>query len=238
MVGKYIYFFVVEALRNIASHTGEQAAGAPSGACRLNGFFDSMRRIMKKPAQDMRQHIIDVARSLMTQKGYTAVGLTELLAAAGVPKGSFYHYFRSKDEFGQALLEEYFEEYLTRVDVQLASDGSGAERLLSYLRYWAETQAFDHTDQKCLVVKLGAEVCDLSENMRGVLEKGTALIIERMIRCVEQGKADGSIDASVDAAILAEALYQMWLGASLLVKVNRTREPFDAALDMSRRLLA
>lgn len=196
-----------------------------------------MRR-MKKPLQDMRQHIIDVARSLMTHKGYTAVGLTELLGAAGVPKGSFYHYFRSKDEFGQALLEEYFQEYLSRVDVELARDGNGAERLLSYLRYWAETQAFDHTDQKCLVVKLGAEVCDLSENMRAVLEKGTALIIERITRCVEQGKTDGSIAAPTDAPVLAEALYQMWLGASLLVKVNRTHEPFDAAYEMSRRLLA
>ena len=197
-----------------------------------------MRRIMKKPVQDMRQHIIDVARSLMTHKGYTAVGLTELLGAAGVPKGSFYHYFRSKDEFGQALLEEYFQEYLSRVDVQMAKEGSGAERLLSYLRYWAETQAFDHTDQKCLVVKLGAEVCDLSENMRAVLEKGTALIIERITRCVEQGKSDGSITAPTHASTLAEALYQMWLGASLLVKFNRTHEPFDVAYEMSRRLLA
>ena len=193
---------------------------------------------MKKPVQDMRQHIIDVARSLMTHKGYTAVGLTELLGAAGVPKGSFYHYFRSKDEFGQALLEEYFEEYLSRVDVQMANEGSGAERLLNYLRYWAKTQAFDHADQKCLVVKLGAEVCDLSENMRAVLEKGTALIIERMTRCVEQGKSDGSITAPTEASVLAEALYQMWLGASLLVKVNRTHAPFDVALEMSRRLLA
>ncbi|AZF37428.1 Transcriptional regulator, AcrR family [Pseudomonas sp. R1-43-08] len=174
----------------------------------------------------------------MTQKGYTAVGLTELLAAAGVPKGSFYHYFRSKDEFGQALLEEYFQEYLSRVDVEMARDGNGAERLLSYLRYWAETQAFDHTDQKCLVVKLGAEVCDLSENMRAVLEKGTALIVERITRCVEQGKADGSITALTEAPVLAEALYQMWLGASLLVKVNRTHAPFDAALEMSRRLVS
>lgn len=196
-----------------------------------------MRR-MKKPLQDMRQHIIDVARALMTHKGYTAVGLTELLAAAGVPKGSFYHYFRSKDEFGQALLEAYFQEYLTRVDVELARDGNGAERLLSYLRYWAETQAFDHTDQKCLLVKLGAEVCDLSENMRAVLEKGTALIVERIIRCVEQGKADGSITAPAEASVLAEALYQMWLGASLLVKVNRTHAPFDVAFEMSRRLLS
>jgi len=114
--------------------------------------------MMKKPQHDMRQHIIDVARSLMTHKGYTAVGLTELLGAAGVPKGSFYHYFRSKEEFGQALLEEYFQEYIGRVDSLMAAEGSGAERLLGYLRYWAQTQAFDHADQKCLVVKLGAEV--------------------------------------------------------------------------------
>lgn len=204
----------------------------------MDRFFASMPRTMKRPLNDMRQHIIDVARSLMTHKGYTAVGLTEILSAAGVPKGSFYHYFRSKDEFGQALLDEYFQDYIARVDSLLVGEGAGAERLLSYLRYWADTQAFDHTDQKCLVVKLGAEVCDLSENMRAVLEKGTALIVQRITRCVEQGKVDGSIAATADAATLAAALYQMWLGASLLVKLSRTPQPFDVATQMSRRLLS
>ncbi|RAI64802.1 TetR/AcrR family transcriptional regulator [Pseudomonas fluorescens] len=193
---------------------------------------------MKKPVQDMRQHIIDVARSLMTHKGYTAVGLTELLTAAGVPKGSFYHYFRSKEEFGQALLDEYFQEYIVRVDSLMAAKGTGAERLLGYLRYWAETQAFDHTDQKCLVVKLGPEVCDLSEDMRAVLEKGTQLIVQRIAQGVELGMADGSIDSKIDAPMLAETLYQMWLGASLLVKVKRNSQPFDIALEMSQRLLS
>lgn len=186
----------------------------------------------------MRQHIIDVARSLMTHKGYTAVGLTELLGAAGVPKGSFYHYFRSKEEFGQALLEEYFQEYIGRVDSLMAAEGSGAERLLGYLRYWAQTQAFDHADQKCLVVKLGAEVCDLSEDMRAVLDKGTAMIIQRILAGVQRGQADGSIASDVDAPLLAESLYQLWLGASLLVKVRHSAEPFEAAYQMSQRLLS
>jgi TetR/AcrR family transcriptional repressor of nem operon len=193
---------------------------------------------MKKPIQDMRQHIIDVAKSLMTNKGYTAVGLSEVLTTAGVPKGSFYHYFRSKEEFGQALLEEYFQEYIGRVDIVMAEQGTGAERLLGYLRYWAKTQAFDHPEEKCLVVKLGAEVCDLSEDMRAVLEEGTALIIQRITRCVEQGMADGSISPTQDAAILAESLYQLWLGASLLVKVRKTMTPFETALITSKRLLA
>ena len=193
---------------------------------------------MKKSNLDMRQHIIDVAKSLMTHKGYTAVGLMEVLTTAGVPKGSFYHYFRSKEEFGQALLEEYFQEYIGRVDIVMAAQGTGAERLIGYLSYWAKTQAFDHPEEKCLVVKLGAEVCDLSEDMRSVLEEGTALIIQRITRCIEQGMADGSITSTQNAETLAESLYQLWLGASLLVKVRNTTAAFETALITSKRLLA
>jgi TetR/AcrR family transcriptional repressor of nem operon len=196
-----------------------------------------MPTIMKKPAQDMRQHILDVARSLMTNKGYTAVGLAEVLSTAGVPKGSFYYYFKSKEEFGRALLEEYFAEYLGRVDALMARSGSGAERLLSYFSYWTETQGTDLPEGKCLVVKLGAEVCDLSEDMRGVLEVGTAKIIQRITACVEMGVTDGSIHAEGDHAAFAESLYQLWLGASLLVKVNKSTDSFDKAFRMTKRLL-
>ncbi|EPM63374.1 TetR family transcriptional regulator [Pseudomonas syringae pv. actinidiae ICMP 19073] len=192
---------------------------------------------MKKPAHDMRQHIIDVARSLMTNKGYTAVGLAEVLSTAGVPKGSFYYYFKSKEEFGQALLEEYFFEYLGRVDALMARPGTGAERLLAYFMYWSETQGTDLPEGKCLVVKLGAEVCDLSEDMRCVLEVGTAKIIQRISACVEMGVSDGSIHPEGDHQGFAESLYQLWLGASLLVKVNKSTESFDKALNMTKRLL-
>ncbi|AAO56565.1 TetR/AcrR family transcriptional regulator [Pseudomonas syringae group genomosp. 3] len=192
---------------------------------------------MKKPVHDMRQHIIDVARSLMTNKGYTAVGLAEVLITAGVPKGSFYYYFKSKEEFGQALLEEYFSEYLGRVDALMARPGTGAERLLAYFMYWSETQGTDLPEGKCLVVKLGAEVCDLSEDMRCVLEVGTAKIIQRISACVEMGVSDGSIHPEGDHQGFAESLYQLWLGASLLVKVNKSTESFDKALNMTKRLL-
>lgn len=185
----------------------------------------------------MRQHIIDVAKSLMTHKGYTAVGLAEVLSTAGVPKGSFYYYFKSKEEFGQALLEEYFSEYLGRVDTLMARPGSGAERLLAYFNYWTETQGTELPEGKCLVVKLGAEVCDLSEDMRGVLERGTAKIIQRITACVDMGVADGSVDADGNSRDFAESLYQLWLGASLLVKVNKSTESFDTAMSTTKRLL-
>lgn len=192
---------------------------------------------MKKPAHETRQHILDVTRALMTHKGYTAVGLAEVVAAAGVPKGSFYYYFKSKEEFGQALLDEYFANYLRIVDGLMAADGSGAERLLGYLQYWSRTQGTDLPDDKCLVVKLGPEVCDLSEDMRTILKRGTDAIVKRIADCVVQGQADGSITNTTTASELAEALYATWLGASLLAKLNKSTQPFDVALSASRRLL-
>ncbi|MCH4597611.1 TetR/AcrR family transcriptional regulator, partial [Achromobacter xylosoxidans] len=94
---------------------------------------------MKKHHSETRQHILDVARTLMTHKGYTSVGLAEVVAAASVPKGSFYHYFKSKEEFGQALLEQYFSDYLATVDTLLMGSAPAAQRLLSYFQYWAQT---------------------------------------------------------------------------------------------------
>lgn len=186
----------------------------------------------------MRQHILNIARSLMTEKGYTAVGLAEVVKMANVPKGSFYYYFKSKEEFGQALLQEYFSEYLITVDSMLNGDGTAAQRLTRYFEYWARTQGSDLPDGKCLVVKLGPEVCDLSEDMRVVLKNGTDTIIERITACVEQGQREGSIQADTAAATLGQSLYQLWLGASLLAKLNKNDVPFDTALINTQRLLS
>ncbi len=186
----------------------------------------------------MRQHLIDIAKALMAEKGYTAVGLAELVAAAGVPKGSFYYYFKSKEEFGQALLDDYFSSYLQTVDALLARPGNARERLLAYFDYWSATQASSAPEGKCLVVKLGAEVCDLSVDMGAVLQRGTGAILDRLTLCVEAGQLDGSVAAATPARVLAESLYQLWLGASLMVKVARSGGPFDAAMSTTQRLLS
>lgn len=190
---------------------------------------------MDTPAapSDVRQHILDVARPLLLARGYTAVGLAEVLAAAKVPKGSFYHYFGSKDAFGVALLEDYFTSYLAYMDTLLAAPGTALQRLISYFRDWRDTQACAGAQSRCLVVKLGAEVCDLSDRMRATLQDGTRAIGQRLERAIEAGRADGSLPATPgapDAAGLAATLYQNWLGASLLAKILRDRQPLDTAM--------
>ncbi|SDY73666.1 transcriptional regulator, TetR family [Lysobacter sp. yr284] len=186
---------------------------------------------------DVRKHILDIAYPLMLRKGFTAVGLAEVLSAAQVPKGSFYHYFGSKEAFGEAVLEAYFSDYLLHVDALMAQPGSGAQRAIAYFEDWREAQTGSDPDGRCLVVKLGAEVCDLSEPMRAALERGTGAVIARIARCIERGRGDGSLPAGPEPQALAQALYQNWIGASLLAKVQREREPMDLAMAGTRHLL-
>ena len=188
---------------------------------------------------DIRQHLLATGGALVLGKGFTAVGLAELLTTAGVPKGSFYYYFASKDQFGEALLEHHFAEYLEKLDGLLKPDGTPARaRLLAYWNLWLDVQGQGPCEAQCMVVKLGAEVSDLSEAMRSALLRGTHQILERLAGCLGEGAADGSLEPGLEPGLLALTLYELWLGASLLTKVRREPSALRAALALTHQLLA
>jgi TetR/AcrR family transcriptional regulator, transcriptional repressor for nem operon len=187
---------------------------------------------------DTRQSILDAAQVAMSRKGWAAVGINEVLTAAGVPKGSFYHWFTSKDAFGQAMLQRYFADYLAEMDAAFASSRTtAAERLMAYWRNWRDTQSLEDCQGRCLAVKLGAEVADLSEPMRLALKEGTTGIIDRVQHMIDAGLCDGSLSIDGDSRETAQTLYDMWLGASIMAKIHRDPAPMDNALTSTARLL-
>jgi TetR/AcrR family transcriptional repressor of nem operon len=198
----------------------------------------TMSSLARPEAADVRQGILDTGRRIMAAKGFSAVGLNEILTGAGVPKGSFYHYFGSKEAFGEALLEDYFDDYLAALDETLRQPGlTMAQRLMDYWREWQETQSFLDCQGKCLAVKLAAEVADLSEAMRSALKRGTSGIIDRLGLAIAAGVAEGSLTIDDDPAQVAQSLYQLWLGASVMAKIVRSTQPFEAAMMTTRQIL-
>ena len=193
---------------------------------------------------DTRQQIIDTAKSIMLGKGFAAVGLNEILTQANVPKGSFYHYFKSKEQFGDALLEDYLDGYLAHIDAWLSPEsksspekGTVKARLLAYFQNWLDTQTADTTQDKCLVVKLSAEVTDLSETMRLTLHRGTDRIINRIALCVQEGIDNGEFSANLNAPFVTREIYYMWIGATLFTKVNRSRDALESAMSSLKNKL-
>jgi TetR/AcrR family transcriptional repressor of nem operon len=187
--------------------------------------------------RNARQHILDAAQQIVGRKGFSAVGLNEVLQAARVPKGSFYHYFNSKEAFGEALLEDYFQHYLADMQQLFASDEPESRKLFRYWKQWANRQDTRSDCARCLAVKLGAEVADLSETMRQTLDRGTARIIACLAASLTRGREQRSWQLDDTPEQLAQQLYALWLGASVMAKITRCRSPFDHALSMTRRVL-
>ncbi|MEO6921102.1 MAG: TetR/AcrR family transcriptional regulator [Collimonas sp.] len=194
-----------------------------------------------------KRHILDAGQKIIAVKGFSGVGLSEILSAAAIPKGSFYHYFGSKEQYGRELMEQYVEDYLQALDqvLQIAVQPTSAarreparERLLRYWSHWLETQSGAEAMHKCLVVKLSAEVADLSEDMRLVLCDGTRQVMVRLADCIAEGIADGSLRVELEPQKTAQMLYQLWLGASLLAKLQRDRSPLETAMEITINTLA
>lgn len=183
-----------------------------------------------KRHEDTREHLLAAGETAMLGKGFSAVGLNEILGEAGVPKGSFYHYFGSKEAFGVALLERLFESYATLLH-KLEQDAalSGRARIEAFFGGWLPNAAHGDTAQRCLVVKLAGEVSDLSDAMRSTLDAGMENIVADLQIIVAGGQADGSIANTLPAPQLARALYQLWFGAAVSNKVKRDPAVYAAA---------
>jgi TetR/AcrR family transcriptional repressor of nem operon len=193
---------------------------------------------MNSSTKRARQTILETAQSIVGAKGFSAVGLNEILQAADVPKGSFYHYFHSKDAFGVVLLDTYFDHYVQGMAQLFDAPGlSQHAKLMRYWQCWIDNQTGCTDAGKCLAVKLGAEVSDLSEPMRLALDRGTSRTIALLADAIGRGVEDGSLTVTQAPQSLARSLYALWLGTSVMSKITRTSAPFDQALLLTRQLL-
>ncbi|MEL0551410.1 MULTISPECIES: TetR/AcrR family transcriptional regulator [Enterobacteriaceae] len=188
---------------------------------------------------DTREHILATGEQLCMHRGFTGMGLSELLKIAEVPKGSFYHYFRSKEAYGVALLEYHYAGYLQRL-VEHFSHGEGnyRDRLLAYYQHTLTQFCQQGIISGCLTVKLSAEVCDLSESMREEMNKGASQIIHLLGDALEHGRQEGSLQFSGDAFTLSQVLYSLWLGANLQAKITHSAMPLESALAHAKHIIA
>lgn len=199
-----------------------------------------MNKAESKPVQhqDTRERILANGEQLILGRGFSAIGLSEILTAAQVPKGSFYHYFQSKEGFGVALLQRYFDNSHACCSQLFGNPALTArQRLLQYFAGWQRVAASSDCHNMCLAVKLAAEVADLSEPMRLALAQGMQGIIGQIADGLRAAQADGSLAPQADAQELAESLYGMWVGASLLTKTNRNLRPLELAYRQTEALL-
>ena len=186
-----------------------------------------------------KERILEAAKEIMLTKSFHSVGLTEILAAVKVPKGSFYHHFSSKEQFGVELISHYVGEHTARLQTFFGTPGTKAlQKLVEYWGYQIGHATADECQQGCLVVKLGLEVASFSEPMREVLAQGLKTWRHIFEQVVREGQADGSIRKDLNPAEAAAAIQDTWQGALQRMQVEKTVAPLRSAAQFLRSTLA
>lgn len=179
---------------------------------------------MPRPSNpEVRKRLLAAGLDLIHARGYAASGVKDITDAAGVPKGSFYAYFPSKEAFASAILESYWVDIETRLVPILDGDGWSQERITRFFHALADDHEAANFLLGCLIGNLSLELSSSSEPTRAQLIN----ILDRwgsaLARCLRSGDLRDDLDADEVAAQLIEA----WEGAALRGKMIRSRIPYD-----------
>lgn len=177
----------------------------------------------------------------MWKKSFHSVGLNEILKTVGVPKGSFYHWFESKEHFGVELLKHYIGAATDEKNHALFSnlvEKKPMPRLLKFLE--GSIQKFEENGQRCpcLVLKLASEVTDLSESMREVLAEGMGTWLGLLAGVFDEAKMLGQISNKVNSHHEAQMFRDLWAGAIQRATICKSTEPMKHALTILEQRIA
>ncbi|BCZ21447.1 TetR/AcrR family transcriptional regulator [Mycobacterium senriense] len=182
----------------------------------------------RPPNPDVPRRLLAAGLDLVHARGFAASGVKDITDAAGVPKGSFYAYFPSKEAFAAAILEHYWADIEARLVPILGAAGSARERITRFFHALADEHETGNFLLGCLVGNLSLELGGSSDQVRAelvrILDRWDTAIAE----CVRSGQSgSGEIRAGLDAEQLAAQLIEAWEGAALRGKVTRSRSPYD-----------
>ncbi len=181
-----------------------------------------------------RDKIVASGMQTVHERGFASTGLREITGAAGVAQGSFTNHFVSKEEFGVAILDHYFDGIRTLIAGTLEDTGrQPMDRLRAYFDAITELFAAAGWRYGCLAGNMGLEAAEHSEAIRLKLEAIFAAWIPPFAEAIRQAQAVGDVPPDLDAEEAGAALLEAWHGAMLRMKVERT----PAALDRFKRLI-
>ena len=184
---------------------------------------------MPRPSNpEVRRRLLSAGLDLVHMRGFAASGVKDITDAAGVPKGSFYAYFPSKEALAVAILEHYWADIDLRRLPILDAEGSALDRITRFFHALADDHETGDFLLGCLIGKLSLELGGTSEPVRAKLAGILDSWDEAVTTCVRSGQGSPSgIRSDVDATELAALLIEAWEGAALRGKVTRSRDPYD-----------
>jgi len=183
-----------------------------------------MHKSEKKEAS--RESLLNQGVGMLMRQGYHGTGLKEILDAVNIPKGSFYNYFDSKEDFGAKVIQHYVDPFITRLTTHLQQ--SEADALGAIQRYYDELVIeLEKNDFQggCLLGNLMGEIGDTSPLCQQSLQMAVTRYRNLLQSGLVSAQQQGTVRTDKSAGDMADLLINTWQGALLRAKIEKSSDP-------------
>jgi len=183
--------------------------------------------------------LLEKGMALLWSKGYNATSVNDIVKAADIPKGSFYFYFDSKEDFAVQAIDKYFNLKFTPArDILLNKSISPKQRLLDFheFRVMVLKEELEYK-MGCMACNLGSEMAEHSEKIRNAIVEKEHIVLGLITEVIQEGQDLGEIDDSIDAHDMAAFIEDAGKGAMVSMKEMQSAYPIDNLMNMIRKVL-
>lgn len=175
---------------------------------------------------EVRNRILDIGVNIIAKKGYNGIGILEVLNEAKIPKGSFYHYFKNKEDFGIQVIKRHSENSLIYINSFLEeSTLSPLQRIFSLFDDVQNIYEKKEFKEGCLLGNCSTELGGQKACFSTVLELEFLKMESEFTKCLQEAKDLGELKTDVSTEELTSFIVNSWEGAIMRMKVTKNLEP-------------
>ena len=174
------------------------------------------------------ENILAVGTELILKNGYNNVGLNKILETANIPKGSFYYYFKNKEEFGVEVIKYYSNNAISFLTTYLKDTSKNPkQRIISFFEDMRKVYISKEHSEGCLLGNCSLELSDLSVSFSSSIASELGKWQMLFSNCIEEGQKKGSIKSDESPQIMSDFILTTWEGALLRMKSSKNTESIN-----------
>jgi TetR/AcrR family transcriptional regulator, transcriptional repressor for nem operon len=179
---------------------------------------------------ETKKRLLEAGLMMLLERGYHGLGVQDLLDRTGIPRGSFYHHFESKESLALQAVDMYAELAHAQLEASLSTAGRPLERIRDFFEHIRQMYASEGY-LGCFLGALGQELSGMNDVFRRKIEACFASLAAGLAECVEEARQGGELPHDTDPQQFATVLIQAWEGAALRSRLVRSDVPLECFFD-------
>lgn len=185
-----------------------------------------------------KEEILEKGVLLFRMNGYHNTGTSEILREAGISRGSFYNFFKDKDDFGVQVLDYYTADTTNYINKLLGKEELNAkQRIIHLFKIFTESYTKINYKWGCLLVGMTQELSVINELFTEATGRNFEELTKPLTNCIQEGQDAGLINKDQNARAMALSIWGSYNGALILMKSGLKQEALDAFLEQLKRTL-